>query len=140
VQSSYPGTPPDKDDYAGLSVVLVNTFSRGNVTISSSSVLDQPVISVNFLTDTRDQEIAIAAFRRGKEIIEHPSMAPITVGPAVPGNGTTTDAQILQYIQKSARTISHVSCTCKMGKMGDEMAVVDTRGRVFGGESRIPHE
>jgi choline dehydrogenase len=61
-------------------------------------------------------------------------MAAIVVGPAVPGHDTITDAQILEYIQNSARTISHVSCTCKMGKAEDETAVVDSTGRVFGVE------
>ncbi|KAF2659431.1 GMC oxidoreductase [Lophiostoma macrostomum CBS 122681] len=134
VQASYPGQPPDSDDYAELSVVLVNPFSRGNVTISSPNVLDQPLITVNFLTDPRDKEVAIAAFRRGQEILGSPSMAAVVVGPAVPGNGTITDTQILEYIQQSARTISHVSCTCKMGKAEDGTAVVDSTGRVFGVE------
>jgi choline dehydrogenase len=63
-----------------------------------------------------------------------PYMAAIIVGLAVPGNGTITDTQILEYIQQSARTISHVSCTCKMGKAEDRTAVVDSTGRVFGVE------
>jgi choline dehydrogenase len=98
-------------------------------------MLDQPVINVNFLTHPYDQEVAIAALRRVREILAHPSLAPVIYGPeVVPGNGTETDEQFLKYIQTTARTISHVSCTCKMGKKEDPMAVVDSKGRVFGVE------
>jgi choline dehydrogenase len=39
---------------------------------------------------------------------------------------------LLQYVKASGRTISHASGTCKMGKKGDDLAVVDSHGRVFG--------
>lgn len=131
--TSYPGVPPDNDDYAGIFIIMVNTFSRGTVTIKSASMLDQPIIHVNFLTHPVDQDVAIASIRRAREVFNHPAMSSIVIGPeAVPGNATVTDEEILQYIKASARTISHVSVTCKMGKEGDKMAVVDSKGRVFG--------
>lgn len=129
----FPGIPPDGGEYASIMFVMVNTFSRGTVSISSASMLNQPVINIAFLTDARDQVIAIAAVRRLREIFAHFSLAPVLVGPEVaPGNGTVTDTQILQYIQAAARTISHASCTCKMGKKDNKLAVVDSKGKVFG--------
>ncbi|KAH7117032.1 glucose-methanol-choline oxidoreductase [Dendryphion nanum] len=132
--TAFPGPkPPDNGDYAGLTVVLVSTVSRGNVTISSNSIFDPPVINVNFLTHKIDQELAIAAIRRGREILAHASLEPVIDGPeVVPGIGITTDEQLLKYIQASGLTISHVSCTNKMGKEGDKSAVVDAKGKVFG--------
>lgn len=131
--SLYPGIPPDGDDYASIIVVLVNTFSRGSISISSASALDQPVISINFLTDARDQDLAIAAIRRAREIFTQSSLADVIVGAEVsPGAGSTTDAQILESIKLGARTIAHASSTCKMGKKEDKLAVVDSQGRVFG--------
>jgi choline dehydrogenase len=129
----YPGIPPDSDDYASVTVVLVNTFSQGTVSISSASMLDQPVINIAFLTDIRDQEVAIAAVRRAREIFAHSSLDSVVIGPEVaPGNDVTTDEQIIKYIQASGRTISHASGTCKMGKKENKMAVVDSKGKVFG--------
>lgn len=132
--SIYPGTPPDADDYAGITSVLVNTFSRGSVSLRSSSMLDPPVIHINFLTDTRDQNIAIAAIRRVREIFAHHLLTSIVVpdSEVMPGKSIQTDEQLLAYVKASGRTISHVSSTCKMGKQDDEMAVVDSEGRVFG--------
>jgi len=130
----YPGLPPDEDDYVGITAVLVNAFSRGNVSIQSSSMLDPPIIHLNFLTDSRDQDMAIAALKRIRKIISHASLFPVVVpdSEAVPGKVVQTDADLLQYVKASARTISHASSTCKMGRKGDKMAVVDSEGRVFG--------
>jgi choline dehydrogenase len=102
------------------------------VTISSPTAFDQAIVNVNFLTDPRDQEVAIAAIRRAREIFQHPSIASVVGPETIPGNATQTDEEILEYIQTSGRTVSHVSCTCKMGMKGDKMAVVDSKARVFG--------
>jgi choline dehydrogenase len=133
-QSLYPGLPPDSDDYVSMTAVLVNTFSRGTVSLRSSSMRDPPLIHINFLTDPRDQSIAIAAIRRIREMFAHPSLSPVVVrnSEVVPGASTQSDALLLQYIKASGRTISHASVTCKMGRKGDRMAVVDSSGRVFG--------
>jgi choline dehydrogenase len=133
-QSLYPGIPPDSDDYVGITAVLVNTFSRGSVSLRSSTMLDQPAIHINFLTDPRDRDMAVAALRRIREVFAQDSLAPVVVsnGEVVPGRWVQTNAELLRYIKNSARTISHASGTCKMGKKEDRMAVVDSEGRVFG--------
>ena len=129
----YPGVGPREADYASLSAIMLSTASRGTVSISSASIFDQPVIDVGIMTSTLDQDYAIAALRRLREIFAAKALSPIVVGQEiVPGNGSRTDSQILNYIQDSARATCHVSCTCKMGKEGDPMAVVDSKGRVFG--------
>jgi choline dehydrogenase len=133
-QDLYPGPPPDADDYVSISAVLVNTFSRGTVSLRSASMFDKPVIHTNFLTDPRDQDVTIASLRRAREIFSHAKLSPVVIpgGEVVPGSAVQTDAELLQYIRNTGRTISHASCTCKMGKESDSMAVVDSEGRVFG--------
>lgn len=49
-----------------------------------------------------------------------------------PGNAVQTDAQILNTIRDTVQTVWHASCTCRMGKSDDNMAVVDSKARVFG--------
>lgn len=133
----YPGpAPPDDGDYVGIDIALVNTFSRGTVSISSASALDPPVIHINFLGDPRDQEILVAAVRRAREIFAEKSLEAVLVGGEVaPGNATQSDEDILSYIHKSAQIFFHASSTCKMGKKGDSDAVVDSQGKVFGVQS-----
>lgn len=130
----YPGIPPDQDDYAGIIVILINTFSRGTISISSASMLDAPVIQIAFLTDPRDQDLAVAAIRRAREIFADPSIASVVGTEAFPGIEAETDAQILEFIQATGRTILHASTTCKMGKREDKLAVVDSEAKVFGVE------
>jgi choline dehydrogenase len=133
-QDRVSGHLPDNDDYVSIIAVLANTFSRGTVSLRSTSMLDKPVIRTNFFTDPRDTDIAIASLRRAREMFAHTSLSPVVVpgGEVVPGSSVQTDAELLQYIRGTGRTISHASCTCKMGKKSDIMAVVDSDGKVFG--------
>lgn len=132
----YPGpSPPDDGDYIGLVVALVNTFSRGTVSISSASALDPPVIHINFMSDPRDQEMLVAGVRRAREILADKNLEAVLVGEeVVPGNATQSDEEILSYTRNAANIFFHASTTCKMGKKGDPNAVVDSQSRVFGVE------
>jgi choline dehydrogenase len=51
-----------------------------------------------------------------------------------PGFDVSTDAQIWEFIQQSMTTVYHASVTCKMGRMNDSMAVVDSHAKVYGVE------
>lgn len=92
-----------------------------------------PVINPNWLTDPRDQEIAVAGYKRARQLLNSRAMAPILIGAeAFPGVTVQTDAQILKTIQQSFITVFHASCTCKMGQANDPAAVVDSNAKVFG--------
>ena len=121
--------PPDTSDYAFVSVA---TLSRGNVTISSADMADPPAIDPRWLTHSADQAVAIAGFKRVREMFAQKPMALVMIGPeALPSNATTTDEQILDYIRSTA-TIFHAACTYKMRRANDRMVVVDAKARVYG--------
>ncbi|KAL2034586.1 hypothetical protein VTO58DRAFT_105300 [Aureobasidium pullulans] len=137
-QDGYVGTnrnyrtadPEDGYNYASISMVVVSQFSKGNVTISSADASVQPVINPNWLAAPEDVDMAIAGFKRTREIWSHIN---VTIGPEhLPGPNVTTDAQILDYIRDAAFTLYHASATCKMGRNDDKMAVVDFKARVYG--------
>jgi choline dehydrogenase len=46
-----------------------------------------------------------------------------------------TDEQIDGFIREHVETAYHPSCTCKMGRENDPMAVVDSQARVRGVEA-----
>ena len=120
-------------NYAALHAGLTALFSRGNVTITSNSTSTLPLVSPNWLTDPRDREVLLAAFRRARQIWASTSLRSVITGPeAYPGANVTSDSDLLAVIQRSAQTIWHASGTNRMGKAGDEMAVVDSRARVMG--------
>lgn len=125
--------PLNGKNYASLLGALVAPLSRGNVTLRSASVFDHPVINPNWLTDQADQEVAVAWMKRMREVFKTPQLAKILRGKEYfPGEEVETDKQILDYVRKTLMTVWHPSCTNKMGKKEDPMAVVDSRARVFG--------
>lgn len=131
--SSLLAQPTDGRQYASLLGALVAPLSRGNITISSTSIRDQPVINPNWLTDKGDQEVAVALMKRMREVWATPDLQSISDGPEYyPGEKVKTDEELLDNVRQSLMTVWHPSCTCKMGKKDDPMAVVDSSARVYG--------
>jgi choline dehydrogenase-like flavoprotein len=93
-----------------------------------------PIISPKLVTDPRDQEIAIAAFRRGRDFFSTDAIRPIAQSEAFPITIVTRSAQILAIVRASASSIYNAARTCKMGKPNDRMAVVSSTCKVFGVE------
>ena len=122
----------DGKQYVAASVGLVATFSRGNVSIQSHDTAVNPIISPNWLSDPRDQEMAIIAFRRGRQLFSTRAIQPVVTAEVFPGSNTTTDEEILEIIRSSANSVYNPAGTNKMGKLDDAMAVVDSQGRVIG--------
>ena len=140
LQSSFTGyntnytaiDPNDGYQYATISAALVAPLSRGNVSISSADAADPPIINPNWMTDPVDVEVAIAAFKRVRELWT--LMNGTTIGEEYfPGtSNVSSDEEILDFIRKALITVWHAAGTCKMGKNGDVNAVVDSRARVKG--------
>ena len=127
------GTPPDNRNYVSSLAGIVAPFSRGNVTINSTDTAVNPLISPNWLLDPRDQEVAIAGFRRAREIFQTSTIQPILAGPeAFPGLNVTSNKAILETVMQSASSIDHAAGTCAMGMLNNSNAVVDSQARVFG--------
>ena len=125
--------PRDGKQYASIIASVLATTSRGNVTIASADMEDPPVINMNWLSTETDQQLAIAAYRRIRDIFHTKAMASILVGEEYfPGKNHSTNAEILNIIQNTVMTIYHAACTCKMGTLDDSMAVLDSHGNVFG--------
>ncbi|MFC7517491.1 GMC family oxidoreductase [Herbaspirillum sp. GCM10030257] len=112
------------------SVCQLRPYSRGHVSIKSADPLAYPGIYPNYLSDERDQAVAVDAIRVARRIAAAPSLAPHIVSEFVPGAQYQTDAELLDAARRFSQSIYHPSGTCKMGH--DPMAVVDHRLRVHG--------
>lgn len=125
--------PHDGYNYATIAAAVISPLSRGNVTINSANMMDPPIINPNWLTAPEDVELAIASFKRIRQVWSN--LGNITIGPEyLPGPNVTTDAQILEFIRESVIELYHAAATCKMGQANDTLAVVDSKARVFGVE------
>ena len=127
------GGPNDGYNYGSIPVALVAPLSRGTIGISSADMADPPIINPNWLTDPADVSVAVAGYKRVRELFATKALAPILIGPEYfPGPSVQTDAEILHLIRQSLNTVFHAAATCSMGKTGDPKAVVDSKARVIG--------
>ncbi|KAI1361626.1 putative choline dehydrogenase [Xylaria arbuscula] len=128
-----PPSPMDGYMYASLLATIQCPTSRGNVSISSSSMNDPPLINPNWLTTEHDVELVVGGFKRLRQILEAPVLAEVKIGDEYfPGSSIETDEQIYEHLMKSYNSISHPAASNKMGKKSDPLAVVDSHARVYG--------
>ena len=132
-RDSLTGAPTDGRMYVSILPALVATFSRGNVTIKSRDTATNPVINPSLLNDPRDRDVAVAAFKRARQMANTTVFQQIILGSeAFPGANVTSDADIISVIMQSAAPIWHASGTNKMGNDNDPMAVLNSKARVRG--------
>ena len=106
--------------------------SRGWVRLASANPLDKPKICFNYLGHAEDWLEMRAGVRLTREIFAQPAFDRYRGREIQPGADVQTDEQIDAFIRDKAETAYHPSCTCKMGRPDDPMAVVDAETRVIG--------
>ena len=112
------------------SVCQLRPWSRGYVAIQSTDPSKHPAIHANYLSDERDQKVAVDGIKVARRIAQAPALAPHIISEFVPGEQYQTDEQLLEAARLHSQSIYHPVGTCKMGN--DPMAVVDERLRVRG--------
>jgi len=108
--------------------------SRGTVTLASADPRDKPLIRFNYMSHPDDWEEMRACVRLTREIFQQPAFAPYRGREIQPGADCVTDEQIDAFIADKVESALHPSCTAKMGRADDPMAVVDPECRVIGVE------
>ncbi|KIS68675.1 uncharacterized protein UMAG_03246 [Mycosarcoma maydis] len=123
--------------FATLLVALVAPVSEGSVTLKSADTNDYPAIRPNWLSSPVDQQVAIAAFKRARQVFAAKAMNGTRTKPNVeefPGFDVATDDQILASIRKNLMTVWHAASTCRMAKDA-QSGVLDSNFKVFGVDS-----
>jgi choline dehydrogenase len=115
---------------ASIGMLMTSTTSKGNITLASADNTVPPKLHIGWLEEPVDQELAVMALKRAREIA---SGIPSFGEEVSPGANVTTDADILNWIQTRGLTaIHHGAATCAMGRNASSGAVVDSKARVFG--------
>ena len=128
-----PFNTPAADEFTCRAVVL-RPASRGSVTLSSADPLAAPIIHQNILTRDADLASLRSALRIIEELGDKPAVRSFVERERLPGLHVTSDADLDQYILRTAVTANHPAGTCKMGDQSDPTAVVDQQMRVRGVE------
>ncbi|EMD93693.1 hypothetical protein COCC4DRAFT_54508 [Bipolaris maydis ATCC 48331] len=126
--------PKDGKMYASIIAALAAPLSRGNVSLASASPAQNPLVNPNWLTHPGDVEVAIAMYKRTREIFNTDAVRSIRASDSEywPGDNVRTDEQILANIRTSVMAVMHASCTARMGRVDDPTAVTDNLARVIG--------
>jgi len=109
--------------------------SRGRIKIINSNPEAKPSILFNYLESEQDTQDWRDCIRLTREILNQPALDEYRGDEANPGIDIQTDEQIDAWVRSNVESAYHPSCTCKMGKENDSMAVVSNSGRVFGIEN-----
>ena len=133
VAANYDGTSPAKDHGFQAHVGPMRSTSRGYVRIQSSDPRKYPHIRFNYMQTDNDRREMRDAIRLTREIFTQKAFDRFRAEELAPGPAAQSDADIDEFVRAKSESAYHPSCTCKMGT--DEMAVVDSHGRVHGAEN-----
>ncbi|GME26134.1 BetA, Choline dehydrogenase and related flavoprotein [Neofusicoccum parvum] len=134
--------PLDGRQYATVLGGMVAPTSRGSVTIASADASAPPLVDPNWLATPADQEVAVALYRRlrdvwgaatmREEVVTRRDGAGYEFWPGL--EHAQSDAEILDVVRRSVMSFWHAAGTCRMGRRGEGRSgvVVDARARVLG--------
>jgi choline dehydrogenase len=106
--------------------------SRGWVRLASGDARDKPRIRFNYLSHPDDLVEMRACVRLTREIFGQAAFDPYRGREIQPGAAVVADEQIDAFVRAKVESAYHPSCTCRMGRRDDPMAVVDSEARVIG--------
>ena len=121
-----------KGDAYGFHMCILNPESRGRVDARSADPFASPKILFNYLATENDRIGMRHCVRIARDIIAQPALAALSGPELLPGPDIRTDGQIDEFLSANCGTEYHAVGSCRMGPVGDAMAVVDERLRVVG--------
>lgn len=114
------------------SVCHLQPSSRGHVRIASSDSYAAPKITPNYLSTEADRKTAAAALALTRRIVGAAALAKYRPEELMPGPQYRSEEELAHAAALVGTTIFHPVGTCRMGREGDPLAVVDGRLRVRG--------
>jgi 5-(hydroxymethyl)furfural/furfural oxidase len=122
-----------------LTVATYQTFSRGEVRVSSADPHVDPEVDINMLDDERDMIRLRDGMIRLMKIARHPAVTAIHDGffSFVTGDRTIelpAEEQLNDWLLANCQDTQHPVGTCRMGRADDPRSVVDPLCRVIGVE------
>jgi choline dehydrogenase len=109
--------------------------SRGHLRLASADARDKPRILFNYLGHPDDLDEFRACVRLTREIFAQKAFDRYRGREIQPGKDVQTDDEIDAFVRAKVESAYHPSCSCKMGRSSDPMAVVDPEGRLYGTEA-----
>ncbi|HWF76348.1 MAG TPA: choline dehydrogenase [Caulobacteraceae bacterium] len=118
-----------KDGFS-VHVCQLRPESRGRVGLASADPFADPAIFANYLATEEDRRALREGAKMTRELAGQTALKAIAGHEEAPGAEVKTDADLDAWIRRTAETIYHPVGTCRMGRAGDAMAVVDAQLKV----------
>lgn len=129
---SYDGSSLAREHGFQAHVGPMRSHSRGWVRLKSADPLEKPRVFFNYMSQPQDWEEMRACVRLTREIFAQPAFARYRGREIQPGESVQSDAEIDAFIRAKVESAFHPSCSCRMGRASDPLAVVDAQARVIG--------
>jgi choline dehydrogenase len=126
------GQPLHRYNAFTASVCNLNPTARGAVRIQSPDAAVAPLIQPRYLSTAEDRQVAAESLRLTRRIAAMPALARYQPQEVKPGVQYQSDDELARLAGDIGTTIFHPVGTCRMGRLGEPGAVVDTRLRVQG--------
>ena len=110
--------------------ILAQPLSRGTVTLASSDPTALAKVDPQYLTREEDLAVFEYGIRYARELAQTAAFDGLRGRELAPGPEVTSSDGLREYIRKSAGTVWHPACSCRMGSGPD--AVVDSQFKVYG--------
>jgi len=126
--------PRHKDHFTWAVLKAHTRNTAGHVRLRSSDPREPPEVNFRYFDEGNDADgDDLDAVVRGIEIARalRSHMGGMVAREVLPGEGVRGRAALAQFVKDNAWG-HHASCTCKMGRREDPMAVVDAEFRVHG--------
>jgi choline dehydrogenase len=114
------------------SVCNLRPTSRGHVRLAANDSYAPPKIVPNYLSTQEDRKVAADALSLTRRIVAAPAMAKYRPEEFKPGPHYRTQDELAEAAGLIGTTIFHPVGTCRMGRLDDPLAVVDSTLRVKG--------
>jgi choline dehydrogenase len=129
---SYDGSSLAREHGYQAHVGPMRSHSKGWVRLKSADPLEKPRVFFNYMSQPEDWAEMRACVRLTREIFAQPAFARYRGREIQPGEAVQSDEQIDAFIRAKVESAFHPSCTCRMGRASDPLAVVDAQARVIG--------
>lgn len=115
----------------GWSNIHMNPQSAGSVTLASANPADAPICDPACLSHPLDRAALLKDVHRLLSFAKAPAVTALIKTPIL-APASESDEDIMEFVEKTASTAWHMSCTVKMGKKDDPGACVDADFKVKG--------
>ncbi|MGE3743235.1 MAG: GMC family oxidoreductase, partial [Geminicoccaceae bacterium] len=122
----------EKLENAGLTLnsAFMRPRSRGTIRLQSADPTAAPLIDPNYWAEPFDRQMSLRGLAMARDILAQPALKPFLLAERNPGPHLTTEAQLIEYVQRTCKTDHHPVGGCSMGT--GALAVVDPQLRVRG--------